>query len=195
MSLALKGSSGGQKEFKDTPQGGPARCRTAAFQQGPALKSSAIYMFFRSHPQRFICLKENPFSELYLFPISSSAIYMFFPIASSAIYMFFRFHPQRFICFILSDLNSTTEIPQMWTDNKGKYVVAEIPRFSKSPLTAPSLLGFYNVLGFASVCGGGFLELRNPPKTGIPQRRGKHTGNSFVAETQQSNLLYFRNAP
>ena len=50
----------------------------------------------RSHPQRFVCFSDFIFSDLYVFPISSSAIYMFL-----------RFHPQRFICFsdlILSDL-------------------------------------------------------------------------------------------
>ena len=55
------------------------------------ISSSAIYMFFRSHPQRFICFYDFILSDLYVFPISSSAIYMFL-----------RFHPQRFICF--SDL-------------------------------------------------------------------------------------------
>ena len=50
----------------------------------------------RSHPQRFICFYDFILSDLYVFPISSSAIYMFL-----------RFHPRRFICFsdlILSDL-------------------------------------------------------------------------------------------
>ena len=42
----------------------------------------------RSHPQRFVCFSDFICSDLYVFPISSSAIYMFL-----------RFHPQRFICF------------------------------------------------------------------------------------------------
>jgi hypothetical protein len=52
------------------------------------ISSSAIYMFFRSHPQRIICFYDFIFSDLYVYPISSSAIYLFF-----------RSHPQRFICF------------------------------------------------------------------------------------------------
>ena len=45
--------------------------------------SSAIYMFLRFHPQRFICFSDLILSDLYVFTISSSAIHMFF-----------RSHPQ-----------------------------------------------------------------------------------------------------
>ena len=36
------------------------------------ISSSAIYMFFRSHPQRFICFYDFILSDLYVFSISSS---------------------------------------------------------------------------------------------------------------------------
>ena len=58
------------------------------------------------HPQRFVCFSDFIFSDLYVFPISSSAIYMFLRFHPQR-FMLFRFHLQRFICFydfILSDL-------------------------------------------------------------------------------------------
>ena len=59
------------------------------------ISSSAIYMFFRSHPQRFICFSDFIqrflcFSDLILSDLNV------FTISSSAIYMFFRSHPQIF---------------------------------------------------------------------------------------------------
>ena len=54
------------------------------------------FMFLRFHLRRFICFSDLILSDLFVFTISSSAIYMFF-----------RSHPQRFIYFydfILSDL-------------------------------------------------------------------------------------------
>ena len=68
---------------------------------------SAIYMFFRFHPQRFIYFFDfNPCRALCFSYLILSDLYVF-PISSSAIYMFFREPPQRFICFsdfIFSDL-------------------------------------------------------------------------------------------
>ena len=53
----------------------PARCRCSL---RLPISSSAICMFLRFHLQRFICFSDLILSDLYVFTISSSAIYMFF---------------------------------------------------------------------------------------------------------------------